>query len=225
MSSSVVLAMSGASGAIYAVRLLHVLVQAGRDVHLTISPSAQLVLNSELALEVHLDTFELSQLSGKTRDSAQRLNALLGRPGKTAVVAPLDLTGPGRVTYHHYHDLTSSIASGSSLTGGMVICPASGGTLGAIAHGTGDDLMHRAAQVHLKERRKLIVVPRETPLSTIQLDNLKKLSEAGAIVLPAMPGFYHGAHLVADLIDFVVARICDQLGVDQSLMKRWGTHS
>ncbi len=89
-------------------------------------------------------------------------------------------------------------------------------------HGTGDSLIHRAAQVHLKERRKLVVVPRETPLSIVQLDNMKRAAEAGAVVLPAMPGFYHGATSIADLVDFIVARICDQLGVANSLIQRWG---
>jgi 4-hydroxy-3-polyprenylbenzoate decarboxylase len=105
----------------------------------------------------------------------------------------------------------------------MAICPCSGGTLAAIAHGTSENLICRAADVHLKERRKLVLVPRETPLSVIQLDNMKRCAEAGAVVLPAMPGFYHGVQRVADLVDFVVARVCDQLGVPQDLMQRWGS--
>jgi len=105
----------------------------------------------------------------------------------------------------------------------MVICPCSGGTLGAVVHGTSDNLIHRAADVHLKEHRKLILVPRETPLSLVQLDNLKRAAEAGAIVLPAMPGFYHGVQSIRDLVDFVVGRICDQLGIVNSLIRRWGT--
>ena len=104
----------------------------------------------------------------------------------------------------------------------MVICPCSGSTLGALAHAVGENLIHRAAEVHLKERRKLVVVPRETPLSLPQLKNMQAVHEAGAVVLPASPGFYHGAESVADLVDFVVARICDQLGVPNSLMTRWG---
>jgi 4-hydroxy-3-polyprenylbenzoate decarboxylase len=114
------------------------------------------------------------------------------------------------------------IASGSFLTAAMVICPCSGSTLGALAHSVGENLIHRAAEVHLKERRKLVVVPRETPLSLPQLKNMQAVHEAGAVVLPASPGFYHGAESVADLVDFVVARICDQLGVANSLMTRWG---
>jgi 4-hydroxy-3-polyprenylbenzoate decarboxylase len=105
----------------------------------------------------------------------------------------------------------------------MVVAPCSGGTLSGIAHGTSANLIQRAADVHLKERRKLFLVPRETPLSLIMLDNMKRCVEAGAVVLPAMPGWYHGVHALRDLIDFVVARVCDQLGIEHSLMKRWGT--
>ena len=104
----------------------------------------------------------------------------------------------------------------------MVVCPCSGGTLSAIAHGASGNLIHRAADVHLKERRRLILVPRETPLSLVQLDNMRRCAEAGAVVLPAMPGFYHGVHTIRDLVDFVVARICDQLDIEQSLIGRWG---
>ncbi|MGD9856431.1 MAG: UbiX family flavin prenyltransferase, partial [Planctomycetaceae bacterium] len=122
-----------------------------------------------------------------------------------------------------FQDFTAGIASGSFPTDGMVICPCSMGTLGALAGGLSTNLIHRAAEVHLKERRKLVLMPRETPLSTIQLDNMHKLSAAGAVILPAMPGFYHQPQSIADLIDFVVGRICDQLGVDVDLTHRWGT--
>ena len=115
------------------------------------------------------------------------------------------------------------MASGSFLTNGMVICPCSSGTLSAIVHATSSNLIHRAAEVHLKERRKLVLVPRETPLSVIQLENMHRAAEAGAIVLPAMPGFYHGVTSIQDLVDFVVSRICDQLGVENGLIRRWGS--
>jgi 4-hydroxy-3-polyprenylbenzoate decarboxylase len=105
----------------------------------------------------------------------------------------------------------------------MVICPCSGTTLSAIAAGAAGNLIQRAAEVHLKERRKLILVPRETPLSLAHIDNMRRVTEAGAIVLPASPGWYHGVKRLEDLVDFVVARICDQLGVEHNLMKRWGT--
>jgi 4-hydroxy-3-polyprenylbenzoate decarboxylase len=129
----------------------------------------------------------------------------------------------GELVYHHYQNLMAPVASGSFLTAGMVICPCSASTLGAVVHGTGENLIHRAASVHLKERRRLVVVPRETPLSTIHLENMRRAAEAGAVVLPAMPGFYHGVQSIRDLVDFIVARICDQLGVENSLMRRWGT--
>jgi 4-hydroxy-3-polyprenylbenzoate decarboxylase len=104
----------------------------------------------------------------------------------------------------------------------MVVCPCSSGTLSAIAHSAGTNLIHRAAEVHLKERRKLILVPRETPLSVVQLENMRRAAEAGAVVLPAMPGFYHGVTSLRDLVDFIVGRICDQLGIRNELIRRWG---
>jgi flavin prenyltransferase len=200
----IVLAMTGASGAIYATRLLEVLLDAEHHVHLIISPAAALVLKQELGLTVDLDNFQLDSLAVRSKNT-----------GTSASQA-------GQLTYHHHQNLMAPIASGSFLTSGMVICPCSLGTLGAVVHGTGENLIHRAASVHLKERRKLIVVPRETPLSTIQLENMRRASEVGAVVLPAMPGFYHGATTIRDLVDFVVARICDQLGIANSLMHRWG---
>lgn len=197
----IVVAITGASGAAYGVRLVEVLLAAGRDIHLTISPSGQAVFETELGRRIDLDRFDLA--------------ALLGAPAPAA----------GRCTYHHYKNLMAPIASGSFLTAAMAICPCSGSTLAAVAHSMGENLVHRAAEVHLKERRKLVVVPRETPLSLPQLKNMQAIHEAGAVVLPAAPGFYHGASSVADLVDFVVARICDQLGVHTTLMRRWGVES
>ena len=208
---TVVLAITGASGVIYAVRLLEVLRVAGCRVHLSISPSAQLVLKQELDVTVDLDRFDLKALLAAGSSNLQ------------SSLPTIDPGEPGEVFYHHHQDMMAPLASGSFPTHGMVICPCSGSTLGAVVHGMGDNLIHRAAQVHLKERRKLIIVPRETPLSTIQLDNMKRISEAGAVVLPASPGFYHGVNSVGDLVDFVVARICDQLGVANALIHRWGT--
>ncbi len=193
-----VLGITGASGAVYAVRLLEVLLEAGREVHLAISPSGEAVIATELGRSLDLDRFDVS--------------ALLGHPPPAA----------GILHYHHHKNLMAPIASGSFLTAAMVICPCSGSTLSAVAHSTGENLIHRAAEVHLKERRKLVVVPRETPLSLPQLKNMQAIHEAGAVVLPAAPGFYHGAATVADLVDFIVARICDQLGVTHALMRRWG---
>ena len=197
-AAPLVVGITGASGAPYAVRLLEVLLEAGRDVHLSISPSGQAVIATELGRTIDLDRFDIAALLGHATPAA------------------------GRLTYHHPKNLMAPIASGSFLTAAMVICPCSGSTLSAIAHSMGENLIHRAAEVHLKERRKLVVVPRETPLSLPQLKNMQAIHEAGAVVLPASPGFYHGATTVADLVDFVVARICDQFGVAHTLMRRWG---
>lgn len=194
----IVMAMTGASGALYGVRLLEVLLASGREIHLTISPSGQAVIAEELHRQIDLDRFDVESLLGAR--------------------APLN----SRLHYHHFRNLMAPIASGSFLTAAMVICPCSGSTLAAVAHSMGENLIHRAAEVHLKERRKLVVVPRETPLSLPQLKNMQLIHEAGAVVLPASPGFYHGAQTIADLVDFVVARICDQLKVTNSLVRRWG---
>jgi 4-hydroxy-3-polyprenylbenzoate decarboxylase len=200
MLGDLVVALTGASGAAYGLRLLEVLLQTGRTIHLTISPAGAEVLRTETDRQVRLDHFNLTDL--------------LGERART--------TG-GRVLYYDYRNFRAGIASGSFLTGGMVICPCSMGTVAAIAHGLSQNLIHRAADVHLKERRKLVLVPRETPLGLVQLRNLTACVEAGAVVLPAMPGFYTRPNTVDDLVDFVVGRVCDQLGVEHQLLKRWGT--
>jgi 4-hydroxy-3-polyprenylbenzoate decarboxylase len=199
-AADLVLAFTGASGTPYGIRLLDVLLSGGRRVHLTLSPAGAEVLAHELDRHVRLDCFALADL--------------LGRPA-TEVKA-------GQVHYHDYRDFRAGIASGSFLTAGMVICPCSMGTIGAIANGLSQNLIHRAAEVHLKERRKLILVPRETPLHLIQLRNLAACAEAGAIILPAMPAFYTRPQSLQDAVDFVVGRICDQLGVEHQLLQRWG---
>lgn len=200
-----VVAMTGASGSVYGVRLVETLVSAGRTVHLLISPAATQVFQRELGLTIDLERFQPAQLFPKLNQHVAE--------GKSAV---------GKVVYHAYQDYSAGIASGSFLTGGMVICPCSMGTLATVATGHSQNLIHRAADVHLKERRKLVIVPRETPLSVIALDNMKRLAEAGAVILPAMPGFYHQPRTIDDLVDFIVARVCDQLGVEHQLMRRWG---
>jgi 4-hydroxy-3-polyprenylbenzoate decarboxylase len=192
-----VLAMTGASGAPYAVALLGALCRAGRTVHLTISPSGAQVLREEMEIVPSLVPSEFDP----------------------AVFGPL---AGGRVVYHHHADFSAGIASGSFLTGGMVIAPCSMSTLGAIAHGITTNLVTRAADVHLKERRRLILVPRETPLNLVHLENMVSVTRAGAIVLPAMPGWYHRPQSLDDLIGFVVARICDLLGVEHPEVRRWG---
>lgn len=203
--NNVIVAMTGASGSVYGVRLVEVLLAAGRTVHLTISPAAVEVFQRELGITINLDQFDYA-------------NLLRGRDGIRGECGP----STGQLVYHHFRDYAAGIASGSFLTAGMVICPCSMGTLAAVASGQSQNLIHRAADVHLKERRKLILVPRETPLSVIALDNMKRLAEAGAVILPAMPGFYHDPQSISDLVDFIVARICDQLGVDHQLVSRWG---
>jgi flavin prenyltransferase len=204
MKLPIVLGITGASGAIYAVRLLEVLRAAGHDLHLSISPSGRDVIRQELQLEIDLDHFDEAAL------------------GTSSVSKGPSRDHQGGLHYYHHQDFMAPMASGSHLTGGMVICPCSGTTLSAVATGAASNLIQRAAEVQLKERRKLILVPRETPLSLAHIDNMRRVTEAGAIVLPASPGFYHGAQTVHDLVDFVVARICDQLGVEHALTKRWG---
>ena len=198
--SDLVLAITGASGAPYAVRLLEVMVRAGRTIHLTASPAAAQVFQTELGL-----TFDLKDF-------------------RAAALLPSDLhaAAAAQVRYHHYQDFFAGIASGSFLTGGMVVCPCSMGTVAAIAHGTSENLIHRAADVHLKERRTLVLVPRETPLGLVQLRNLTACVEAGAVVLPASPAFYTKPRGIEDMVDFIVGRVCDQLGVPHELFKRWG---
>ena len=211
MNQPIVLGITGASGAIYAVRLLDVLRAAGRDVHLSISSSGRDVIRQELKLDIDLDRFDASRLR-------------LGDEFSRSFKSPTDKSQAkfGQVHYYRHQDFMAPMASGSFLTAGMVICPCSGTTLSAVAAGAASNLIQRAAEVHLKERRKLILVPRETPLSLAHIDNMRRVTEAGAVVLPASPGWYHDAQSIGDLVDFVVARICDQLGVEHALTKRWG---
>ncbi len=227
MKRNFVVAMTGASGAPYAVRLVEVLLAAGCDIQLTISSAAQSVLKQELGLAVDLDKFEPAQLlldaqPGVRDEKLQRIRALAGISSESSNVLSVPSGEPGAIHYHHYRDYMAPIASGSFLTDGMVVCPCSSGTLSAIVHATSANVIHRAAEVHLKERRKLILVPRETPLSIVQLENMRRAAEVGAVILPAMPGFYHGVTSIRDLVDFLVGRICDQLDIANELIKRWG---
>ena len=216
MKRNIVVAITGASGATYAVRLLEVLSASGCNVYLAISGAAQLVLKQELDLSVDLDHFDAAMLmlDGGTNPKDRKLQGI-----RALAVGSGE---PGKLHYCHYRDQMAPIASGSFLTDGMVVCPCSGGTLSSIVHGTSANLIHRAAEVHLKERRKLVLVCRETPLSLVQLGNMKRAAEAGAIILPASPAFYHGVKSIRDLVDYVVGRICDQLGIENSLIERWG---
>jgi 4-hydroxy-3-polyprenylbenzoate decarboxylase len=195
-----VVAITGASGVVYGQRLLEVLLKTDIEIHLTISQSGATVLKHETGVELDLEHFRIDDLI----------------PGQSM---------SDRLRYHHYSDFMTPIASGAFKTRGMVVCPCSGSTLSGIATAASKNLVMRAADVHLKEKRPLILVPRETPLSLIQIENLHKACQAGATILPASPGFYHGHQSVADLVDFVVARILDQLDIEHSLIRRWGSQS
>jgi flavin prenyltransferase len=213
MKRNIVVGVTGASGAVYAMRLVETLHAAGCQIHLVISPAAQTVFKHELDLDIDLEDFSSSMLMLDigTKPKDPKLQALRVASGEE-----------GKLIYYDYRNFMAAIASGSFLTEGMVICPCSSGTLSAIVHGASANLIHRAAEVHFKERRKLILVPRDTPLSPAVLDNMKRATEYGAVILPASPGFYHGAKTIRDLVDFIVARILDQLGIPNTLIQRWG---
>jgi len=196
---AVALAMTGASGAQYGLRLLECLIGAGRPVHLMLSRPGQLV--------VAMETDE--RLPGRPSEIQRHLS---GRYG----------AAPGQLQVHGPEEWTACVASGSGAPGAMVVCPCSMGTLSAIAVGASRSLIERAADVMLKERRTLVLVPRETPFSAIHLRNMLAVAEAGGLILPANPGFYHRPQTVGDVIDYVVARVLDHLGIDQTLMPRWG---
>ncbi len=186
----IIVAITGASGAVYARRLVSCLVDADVDVHLIVSTWGKRLLHDEL---------------GITRIDAE---SLLGR-------------GSDRLTVHPHQDVGDALASGSFLIDAMIICPCSSNTLGEIASGVGNALVTRAAAVTLKEARRLVVVPREMPLSAIDLRNMLKLSEAGAIICPANPGFYMMPETIDDLVDFVVGKVLDLVGVAHQLNTRW----
>lgn len=214
----IIVGITGASGAAYAVRLLDVLLRSGRDVHLSISPSGAAVIEQELGLKVNLSKFEPASLGLGEGDELLHRTIPLLKGSKPVAEA----TGRGTLRTFHHADFMAPMASGSFLTAGMALVPCSGTTLSAIAAGSASNLIQRAAEVQLKERRPLVLVPREAPISLAHIDNLRKVTEAGGIVVPASPGWYHGVETLADLVDFIVARICDQLGVRNALMKRWG---
>jgi 4-hydroxy-3-polyprenylbenzoate decarboxylase len=210
----IVLAITGASGAAYAARLLQQLVLAQERIHLLVSPSGAAVVSQELGVEL-----------GPT---CENVRALLGYSWPNTSChswVPLSQeqveSGCQLTTFHDYRNYFTPIASGSYLTGAMIICPCSGATLSGVVHASGNNLIQRAADVHLKEHRKLLLVPRETPLSVFQLENMTRAAQAGAVVMPAMPGWYHGVETPVDLIDFVVARILDHLQIPHGLIKRW----
>lgn len=199
MPDIVCLAFTGASGMPYGLRLLECLLAAGCRVQLLYSAAAQIVARQEMALE----------LPARPSEARTLLLAKLGLDD-----AKLDVYGR--------EEWFAPVASGSNPPDVMVICPCTMGTLAAIATGMSDNLIERAADVVLKEGKKLVLVPRETPFSTIHLENMLRLARAGAVILPPNPGFYQHPQNVGELVDFVVARILDQIGVSHQLMARWG---
>ena len=196
---SITLAITGASGAQYGLRLLQCLLAADCKVYLLLSSAAEVVIRTETDLDLP-ETLEQQQIF---------LNEMFAADDEQLQLLAKD-------------DWFSPVASGSSSPSSMVICPASGGCLSAIAHGASNNLIERAADVALKERRQLILVPREAPYSAIHLENMLKLTQLGAMIIPASPGFYMQPQTINELIDFIVARILDQLGIEQDLMPRWG---
>ena len=199
MNKTVTLALTGASGMPYGIRLLECLLAAGVRVYLIYSQAAQVVARQEMDLGLPARASEAQTLFG------ERYKAL-----------------PGQLRVFGREEWFAPVASGSNAPDAMVICPCTIGTLAAVAAGMSDNLIERAADVMLKERRKLVLVPRETPFSSIHLEAMLKLAHAGAVILPANPGFYHRPQNVAAVVDFIVARVLDQLGVEHNLMARWG---
>lgn len=195
----IALALTGASGAQYGLRLLELLVAAEHRIYLMISKAAQMVVATETNVELP--------------SHGNKLEVVLAKRYRAS---------DGQIKVFAKEEWTAPVASGSNAPRAMVICPCSTGTLSAVARGGCDNLIERAADVMLKERRQLILVPREAPYSTIHLQNMLTLSQMGAVILPASPGFYHQPQSVEDMVDFVVARILDQLKVQQSLVPRWG---
>ncbi len=199
MPKTVCLAFTGASGMPYGIRLLECLLDAGCHVQLLYSQVAQIVARQEMHLE----------LPGRAADAETFFRNRFARL-------------PGTLSVYGREEWFAPVASGTNPPEAMIVCPCTMGTLAAIAQGLASNLIERAADVVLKEGRKLILVPRETPFSAIHLENMLRLSRAGAVILPPNPGFYHHPQNVGDLVDFVVARLLDQVGVEHALMQRWG---
>lgn len=196
---TITLAMTGASGAAYTLRLLECLLQNQIHVQFLSSQPGQIVVGMETDLK----------LTGNPQKMQQQL-------------AEYFSADPSLISVYARDQWTAPPASGSSVADAMVVCPCTMGSLASIASGTSDNLIHRAADVSIKEGKSLILVPRETPFSAIHLDNMLKLSRLGVTILPPNPGFYQGVENVSDLVDFIVARILDQLGIDNDLSPRWG---
>ncbi len=200
MEKTISLAWSGASGAQYGIRLLECLLQSNQQVFLMLSKPARIVLAEETDL----------RLPARSSETGRVLRKMFSVPEER-----LKVFGP--------EEWTAPVASGSAKIDAMVICPCSMATVSAVAVGASRTLIERAADVMLKERRKLVLVPRETPFSAIHLENMLRLARAGAVILPANPGFYDQPESVEDIIDFVVARILDQLDIPQQMLRPWGS--
>lgn len=199
MHKPVTLAITGASGAPYALRLLQCLVAAERTVYVMISKAAQVVFATETDVK------------------------LPGTPEKMqARLTELSNAKPNQIQVFGREQWFAPVASGSGKNGPMVVCPCSTGTLSAVATGASNNLIERAADVAIKEKRPLILVPRETPFSPIHLENMLKLANMGVTIMPASPGFYHNPTSIDDLVDFVVARILGHLDIEQTIMPHWG---
>jgi 4-hydroxy-3-polyprenylbenzoate decarboxylase len=198
-NKTITLALTGASGMPYAMRLLQCLLESNARVYLLYSQAAQIVAKQEMDLT----------LPARPQEAQQMLCERYG-------------ASPDRLKVFGRDEWFAPVASGTNPADAMVICPCTMGTLGSIAAGLSDNLIERAADVTLKENRKLVIVPRETPFSAIHLENMLKLARTGAVILPATPGFYHHPQSVDQVVDFIVARILDHLGVAHQLMARWG---
>ena len=198
-SANICLAITGASGIQYALRLLECLVNAGESVYVLISKPGQIVIDMETDL----------QLPARPKDIQAFLTAHFN-------------ASEGQIQVFGKDQWTAPVASGGGVPNAMVVCPCTTGTLSAIAVGSSNNLMERAADVVLKERKKLILVPRESPFSEIHLEHMLKLARMGAVILPPNPGFYYRPQSVEDIIDFVVARILDHLDIEHELLPRWG---
>ncbi len=198
-SQTIAVAITGASGSAYGLRLVECLLEAGRQVYLMISKAGETVLSMETNLQLPADPKQAQALLSERFNAKEGQLRLFGR-----------------------EEWTAPVASGSNPPQAMVVCPCTAGTLSAIATGASNNLMERAADVMLKEQRKLILVVRETPLSAIHLENMLKLAQLGVLIMPASPGFYNQPQQVEELVDFMVARVLDHLGVEHRMMERWG---
>ncbi len=196
----VTVAITGASGAQYGLRLIECLVKAQVQVFVMVSKAAHVVIATETSVKLPAQSAAMEQFLTERYQADQ-----------------------GQIKVFGKEDWMSPVASGSGAPSSMVICPCSTGALSAVATGASNNLIERAADVALKERRQLILVPRETPYSAIHLENMLKLTQMGATIMPASPGFYHKPESVEDIVDFMVARVLDHLGVEQQMVEKWGS--